>query len=191
MDLYNITVSSERKYVWYRIAKCGSTTIFNYLDTHTKIDIYEYSIEYMVEWDSYFKFAFVRNPWCRFVSTFFDKTKQVIGTKWELDKYSKYKDSTFSEFCKQIFNEKMNDSHILPQTKLVDFNNVNLIGKVENLQHDFNTVCDRIGIPQKQLPHKNATNHKHYTEYYDEETKQIVAEIYASDIEKFGYKFGE
>lgn len=139
------------------------------------------SKEYERVWDDYFKFAFVRNPWDRMISNW----KMLMSN------------ISFVEFVK-LYPYRNNLGciwHTLPMwthifdnkgNKLVDF-----IGKFENLQEDFNTICDKIGIPQKQLPHKNATKHKHYTEYYDEETKEIVAKKYAKDIEYFGYKFGE
>jgi hypothetical protein len=130
----------------------------------------------------YFKFTFVRNPWERIVSA------------------AKYKRMALKQFLNYDFSSWQSrnldpDRHRLPQydflfddsgNKLIDF-----IGRFEKLQDDFNTVCDKIGIPQQQLPHKNKTNHKHYTEYYDDETRDIVAERYAKDIEYFGYKFGE
>lgn len=147
---------------------------------------------YSGDLSEYFKFGFVRSPWSRAVSDFIwlRRDQRIDGT---LADYLLVQDG-FKKIKKRQKKVYRLD-HTLPQheflfdkngTQLVDF-----IGRFENLQQDFNTVCDKIGIPRQQLPHTNKSKHKHYTKYYDEKTKQIVAEKYAKDIEYFGYEFGE
>ena len=205
MNLENsaMPISHKHKFVFVHIPKTAGTSIekfFNLYGVNNKGDNRIFNIDIMFgqnaqhftykeilkksnkNLSNYFSFSFVRNPWSRMVSEFF----------WRKH-FPKLRKRTFKDFV--LKTHEFKDVHILPQTifvldkggkQLVDF-----IGKTENLQEDFNIVCDKIGIPQQQLPHKNKTKHKHYTEYYDDETKQIVAEKYAKDIEYFGYKFGK
>ena len=65
---------------------------------------------------------------------------------------------------------------------------MNFIRSFENLDSDWNVVADMLRI-DASLPHLNLINAKHYTEYYSEKTKAIVAEKFKVDIETFGYEF--
>ena len=130
----------------------------------------------------YFKFCFVRNPYSRIVSAW-KYLKKQSWTKVSEDMSLKKFILQFQNYC-----------HVRPQYNWTHTNEmkvVDFIGRFENLQQDFDFVCNKIGIPQRELPHKNKTKHKHYTEYYDDETRRIVAEKYSKDIEFFGYKFGD
>ena len=150
--------------------------------------------------EDYFKFAFVRNPFDRLVSAFFYISRD---SSYKLDcvmrKEFKMNGVSFSFFVKNTLalilkNPNTRPRHFKPQSDFFFEDNKNLldfVGKFENFQEDFNIICDKIGIPRQELPHKNKTKHKHYTEYYDDETREIVAKKYAKDIEHFGYKFGE
>tara|TARA_Y100000034_G_scaffold38745_1_gene47700 strand:+ start:407 stop:1156 length:750 start_codon:yes stop_codon:yes gene_type:complete len=65
------------------------------------------------------------------------------------------------------------------------------IGRYENLQTDFNYVCEELlGFGSVNLPLLNHTpNRQAYPDYYNEETAQIVRKFYKEEITEFGYEF--
>ena len=142
--------------------------------------------------EGFFKFIFCRNPFARILSEYFycisHNGCKFSGNRRDfLQKYP-----SFREFIlDSAINKCSWTPHADSQYSFIKGHEVDFIGKFENLQEDFNIICDKIGLPRRTLPHKNASKHKHYAEYYDDETRQIVAEKYAKDIEYFGYKFGE
>lgn len=125
--------------------------------------------------DDYFKFSFTRNPWDRLVSAW----KYLRRTTCKQAKCA------FEEFIK---NHLAVWSGIEMNT--IDFSHgCDFIGKFENLQEDFDFICKKIGEPKKKLGHFNKTKHENYKSYYNGETREIIAQKYAKDIEYFGYKF--
>ena len=163
------------------------------------IQLENYFEEQNWNWGEYFKFAFVRNPWASCVSKW-EYRKRIMNNPTKRQKENGFHDKSKNAIrswksFEGMIRQGLAGISTSPQylwvfgkdsEQLVDF-----VGKCENLQEDFNIICDKIGIPRQQLPHANKTKHKHYTEYYNDETRQIVAEKYAKDIEYFGYAFGE
>ena len=202
------SLNRNKKILYIVNHKVANTTIVSALRNHGYTDR---QIVHVDVTDLNYIFTFVRNPYERLLSRYSHLCRRIkelgssgfgdfltAGDKNILAYFNgspiEIKNFKFKDFVK--FTQRVFDPHWEPQVdkfeKQVDsLDNINYIGRFENFQEDFNTACDKIGIPRQKLPHKNESKHKHYTEYYDAETKEIVAKLYAKDIEYFGYKFEE
>ena len=132
--------------------------------------------------NSVFKFTFVRNPWDWQVSLY-----HYILENPENHGYEKtMKMGSFRNFV--FSREKLS----FTQTScLVDESGnllVDFVGKFENLDQDFQSICHKVGI-SASLPHINKSKRTDYQDYYDAETRDLTARLYAEDIERFGYTF--
>ncbi|MCH7728592.1 MAG: hypothetical protein IH991_19230 [Planctomycetes bacterium] len=66
--------------------------------------------------------------------------------------------------------------------------------RYENLQEDYASVCERIGLPLSELPSlktKSRPERRHYSTYYDDRTRELVAKAYHRHVDHFGYRFEE
>lgn len=146
----------------------------------------------------YFSFGFVRNPWDRLVSAFFFLSKGGTGNAQDkqlyADVFQRY-EGDFARFVREFVRTEnvLKILHLRPQWYfLCDANGgllVDTVERFEALQDGFNTVCDHINIPRIELERTNASAHRDYRDYYDDETRSIVASVYQRDIELFAYTF--
>lgn len=147
------------------------------------------------EFESYFKFTIVRNPWDRLVSAYrflMDGGGQVEHDLQMQAKIQPYKD--FGDFVRSwLFPSALEDGiHFLPQHVLISLDDgtvpLDYMARFETLHDDFGNIARRLGV-QASLQHLNASRRTHYRDYYDQETIEMVAALYRKDIELLDYDF--
>lgn len=199
----NKQVLLDYKAIYFNIPKVAQSSLADAFKKISRI----YELPYYRregEYKNYFKFAFVRNPYDRIISLYFDKIKNIGADDFEAGiflgflKYHKfYEGISFKEFVKAIHSipEKEADPHFRSQYALLTDKEGNLIldfiGKFENLEKDYKKICKKIGVntPPTLSHKKESKREKKYRGYYDEETKKLVRERYKKDLEMFGYEF--
>jgi len=158
------------------------------------------------EWDAMFKFTFVRDPYSRFISSWNFvlngfKNKNAIIKNDKLDKESSLLDNlkNYNDIKHFIDNkDNLTDiaynhtfvtqyQHILNEN---DINNMDFIGKMENLEDDLQKVLNKIGI--NEIIHKkekkvNKTDHEPYKTYYNQEILDFVNTWFDEDFKNFNY----
>lgn len=136
------------------------------------------------DFTQYFKFAFVRNPYDRFVSYCAFMSRQ--NRRFELEPQA---------FMRYLIRDRPPVQHLLfrPQHEVLCADDgsllVDFVGRVEHMQRDYDHICARLGLPSTPLGRVNASQHRPYTSYYDDELHELVGAMYARDIALFGYQF--
>jgi sulfotransferase famil protein len=137
------------------------------------------------QFEAYFKFGFVRNPWDRVVSLY--ERTEALQLRNEM---------SFEQFVDWIQYSSATCIHSSPHRYQLDWfvdANGNLladfIGKFERLDEDWAFVAQKLGLEEK-LPHERANPRvRHYTEYYTARMRDVIAAKFKVDIERFGYEF--
>lgn len=130
----------------------------------------------------YFRFAFVRNPYDRFVS-YCAFVSRKTG-EFEADPRG---------FMRHVLFRGRPLGHLLfrPQHEfLVDADGriaMTRVGKVENMQADYDAIAAQLGLPTQPLERVNSSSRKDFRGYYDEEMRAGVYDLYRRDFELFGY----
>jgi len=190
---YNITISEEHKFVWFRIAKVGTRTMLDMFSNKSNLSSYHAMWCYFPaeQYKDYFKFAFTRNPIDRFTSAWFDKVCNKNYFRIGQDKLEKLKD--FNYFI-DLFKEDSriaNDQHFKRQSDLIDINNIDFIGRIENFENDLNVVYQKINVSMPTIIHKNRSQNNDMIQnplgLVTQKRRDKIIEHYSKDFSIFGY----
>lgn len=150
--------------------------------TYTEIELLEYLSKSELKKST--KVAVVRNPWDRVISSY-----RHMGKAYE----------DLASFIQHWYDEPSKSHNELAHKRSqMDFI-VDKRGKVvidhllrfENLGQDFSQLVEALGLNAQKLGHIGNQNPQKtpYHEHYNPQTKQMVAERFAEEIEYFQYHY--
>ena len=169
-------LSEKYRFLFIHVPKTGGSTIRRWLREYTQNDplvgIWKNhfrlgDVQHALHdgfYNSLFKFAFVRNTWDRLVSNYFFLRKLDDENHWTVDA----KALPFKEYIR---------ANPMP-SQLNWINNeqqevgVNYIGRFETFERDWTEIAKRIRVPfPRTLFKENVSKHRHYSSYYDDDTR--------------------
>jgi chondroitin 4-sulfotransferase 11 len=155
--------------------------------TENIIEIEKLNLNY----EDFFKFSLVRNPWDRFVSRYFFELTH------NLDFYKKNNLDTFDEFVKSQYDKfkSKGDRGFLKIEPFYYHNGkycMDFIVKQENFENDFLHVCGKIDIKDPEITRYDQGTKRisrDYKNMYNLETKKMIEDMGSDSIEMFEYSF--
>jgi len=134
-------------------------------------------------WQTYFKFCVIRNPFEKAISGFYFGRDPATVREWNTDRVA----SEFGRWLSEIGPPLDRDVYTIDGKICMD-----AFIRYEHLARDLESICTRVGVPYspKKLPRfkagirpPTATAQTIYTS----ESRRLVADHYAFELEHFGY----
>ena len=195
-------LAQKQKAIFVHIPRTGGTALSRHFYPHASRMFLPHATASFISyhlgeklWDKMFTFAFVRNPWERIVSWYLFYTTHRTPDHF----------LPFSDFVKRdpmimgsFAHNGWLDSHLWSQSLFLTSDGspdgkvmVDFVGKYETFDKDVKYICDKLELPMI-TKEKNATGDSYrYQDFYNEETKALVAERCKWEIDQFGYKYEE
>jgi len=184
------------EWIWFVNPKTAHTSIRKIIDPVSNMpwhaNWHQYWDNVLPKIDDACLFTIVRNPWDRVVSAYshLQQSDGQLARRFR----SKFGNPPFEEFVTDFLGVEGTgvDRHFAPQVHSFKYKDeifVEYIGRYENLEHDWAIIANRIAVSPKIVHHLHATEHDHYTTYYNNRTRDIIRNLYGEEIEALGYEF--
>lgn len=131
---------------------------------------------YTGEWDGYFTFTVERNPWDRMVSAFC---------------FADYRGRRYGTLREFLHSEEVERFDNWPLYTIDDTVVVDRVIRYDRLAEELTEVSEKLGLPELELPRAKSGHRPSgpYQEWYDDYTRQRVAELFHREIDRFGWLF--
>ena len=214
-------ISHRYKYIFFANPKTGSETVRKILDPHCDVKSVGYrdmntenpfyvhmlpreasQVFSTLKWDydDYFKFVFVRNPWARLVSIYemifagYSIKPDFAAWLYQMEPGGTGGGGRDHERWRR-FGTYSIDNFIKDEAGKIL---VDRVIRLEDIEMELPVLLGQLGIPTQEklvIPHLNRNkyddsgNHSDYKAYYTTETRKYVERDYGYDIREYNYEF--
>ncbi len=189
-----LSTFEERKCIFFHIPKTAgmsvSSALFGNIEWGHRTATFYINYFGQAQFDLFYKFTVVRNPYDRLYSAFtFLKNGGINQQDSTFSKQYLSSYPSFDDFVMNGLNDEVikNWVHFLPQHYFVTDKSgslvVDFVAKMEYLHTDFNTICKSLNI-SAELETKNQTKHKKEMVLTDE-VKSVIKAHYIKDFTLF------